>query len=204
MWTSLRICRKHSWAFWLLRTWISPQLRPWLRPQLWTWLRPWLSPCQKQPWPSDLYGHDLDFNLDPDSDPDSDSDPDLSRNHDRSDSYGHDSEPNVISRGNGGTCLNNYKQTRLRDWLYLWIRTFTPYMAKTCTGSTASLQSPLYDGAPLSTEESLYSTYLYTINNKLSYQATAQLLNLMRVHFPSPTKLPHPEKSIWVEWPHQK
>ena len=63
-------------------------------------------------------------------------------------------------------------------------------MAKTYTGSTAGLQSPLYDGAPLSTEESLYATYLYAINNKLSYQATAQLLDLMRVHFPSPNFYP--------------
>ena len=48
-------------------------------------------------------------------------------------------------------------------------------MAKTYTGSTAGLQSPLItwgsDGAPLSTEESLYATYLYAINNKLSLHA---------------------------------
>jgi len=52
------------------------------------------------------------------------------------------------------------------------------------------LQNPLYDGAPLSTEESMYTTYLYAIKNKLSYQATNQLLDLMRIHFPSPNFYP--------------
>lgn len=61
-----------------------------------------------------------------------------------SDSYKHDSEPNVISGGNAGACQNNYKQTRLHDQLYLWIVTFIPYMAKTFTGSTASLKSTLF------------------------------------------------------------
>ena len=52
------------------------------------------------------------------------------------------------------------------------------------------MKKPLYNGAPLTTEESMYTTYLYAIRNKLSYQATSQLLDLMRVHFPSPNSYP--------------
>ena len=49
---------------------------------------------------------------------------------------------------------------------------------------------PLYNGAPLTTEESVYATYQYAIRNKLSYQATAQLLDLIGVHLPSPNSYP--------------
>ena len=55
----------------------------------------------------------------------------------------------------------------------------------------SKVKKPLYDGAPLTTEESMYTTtYLYAIRNKLSYQATSQLLDLMRIHFPSPNSYP--------------
>ena len=53
-----------------------------------------------------------------------------------------------------------------------------------------SPQLPLYAGAPLSTEESLFSTCLYAIRNKLSYQATAQLIELIQLHIPSPNSFP--------------
>lgn len=49
---------------------------------------------------------------------------------------------------------------------------------------------PLYNGAPLTTEESVYATYQYAIRNKLSYQATSQLLDLIGVHLPSPNSYP--------------
>lgn len=52
------------------------------------------------------------------------------------------------------------------------------------------LQQPLYTNAPLSTEASMYTTHLYAIKNKLSYEATAQLLDLLRIHFPSPNFYP--------------
>ena len=51
-------------------------------------------------------------------------------------------------------------------------------------------EKPLYNSAPLTTEESMYATYLYAIRNKLSYQATSQLLDLMRIRFPSPNSYP--------------
>ena len=53
-----------------------------------------------------------------------------------------------------------------------------------------NLQRPLYDNSPISIEASMYSTYLYAIKNKLSYQATTELLALMRIHFPSPNHFP--------------
>ena len=51
-------------------------------------------------------------------------------------------------------------------------------------------QPPLYAGAPLSTEESLFTTYLYAIKNKLSYEAIAQLIELIQLHIPSPNSFP--------------
>lgn len=36
----------------------------------------------------------------------------------------------------------------------------------------------------------MYTTYLYAVKNKLSYQATAQLLDLMRIHLPLPNHYP--------------
>lgn len=53
-----------------------------------------------------------------------------------------------------------------------------------------SLWKPLYDNAPISVKESVYATYLYVIKNKLSYQATSQLLDLLQIHIPSPNKYP--------------
>lgn len=52
------------------------------------------------------------------------------------------------------------------------------------------MTTPLYDGALLTTEESMYATYLYAIKNNLSYQATSQLLDLMKIHLPSPNCYP--------------
>ena len=54
----------------------------------------------------------------------------------------------------------------------------------------SALETPLYDGAPVTTEESMLATYLYAIRNKLSYQATSQLLELMKIHLPSPNSFP--------------
>lgn len=52
------------------------------------------------------------------------------------------------------------------------------------------LQQPLFNNAPISVEASIYTTYLYAIRNKLSYEVTTQLLDLMRIHFPSPNFYP--------------
>lgn len=57
------------------------------------------------------------------------------------------------------------------------------------TTGSFSLQ-PLYAGAPLSTEESLLTTYLYAIRNKLSYEAIAQLIKLIELHILSPKSFP--------------
>ena len=54
----------------------------------------------------------------------------------------------------------------------------------------SGMRNPLYDGAQLTEEESLHATYLYAIRNKLSYQATSQLLDLMRIHLPTPNSYP--------------
>ena len=35
-----------------------------------------------------------------------------------------------------------------------------------------------------------YATYMYAVKNKLSYQATSELLHLMRIHLPSPNSFP--------------
>ena len=53
-----------------------------------------------------------------------------------------------------------------------------------------NLQQPLFDNAPISVEESIYTTYFYAVKNKLSYEATAQLLELLRIHFPLPNLYP--------------
>ena len=42
-----------------------------------------------------------------------------------------------------------------------------------------SYQQPLYENAPITLEESIYSTYLFSVKNKLSYNATSQLVQLM-------------------------
>ena len=55
---------------------------------------------------------------------------------------------------------------------------------------TNLMRNPLYSSAPLTTEESMYATYQYAIRNKLSYQATSQLLELIRIHLPSPNCYP--------------
>ena len=54
----------------------------------------------------------------------------------------------------------------------------------------SALQTPLYDGAPVTTEESMLATYMFAIRNKLSYQATSQLLELIKIHLPSPNSFP--------------
>ena len=60
------------------------------------------------------------------------------------------------------------------------------YLIHSCSG----MRTPLYNHAPLTAEESMYATYLYAIRNKLSYQATSQLLDLMRIHLPAPNCYP--------------
>ena len=42
----------------------------------------------------------------------------------------------------------------------------------------------------MTNEESVLATYMYAIRNKLSYQATSQLLELMKIHQPSPNSFP--------------
>ena len=54
----------------------------------------------------------------------------------------------------------------------------------------SALKTPLYDGASVTAEESMLATYTYAIRNKLSYQATSQLLELMKIHLPSPNSFP--------------
>ncbi len=49
---------------------------------------------------------------------------------------------------------------------------------------------PLYKDAMITLEESVYSTYLYVAKNKLSYKATEQLLELLRLHLPQPNIFP--------------
>ena len=56
--------------------------------------------------------------------------------------------------------------------------------------SGSQMRNPLYSSAPLTTEESMYATYQYAIRNKLSYQATSQLLDLIGIHLPSPNSYP--------------
>ena len=58
------------------------------------------------------------------------------------------------------------------------------------SNGNAQLKQPLYSNAPVSVEESVYATYLYVVKNKLSYQATTQLLNLLQLHIPSPNLYP--------------
>ncbi len=53
---------------------------------------------------------------------------------------------------------------------------------------STSYPKPLFKNAPLTLEESIFSTYVYSIRNKLSYQATSQLLQLMQLHFPKPNQ----------------
>ncbi len=55
---------------------------------------------------------------------------------------------------------------------------------------STSYPKPLFKNAPLTLEESIFSTYVYSIRNKLSYQATSQLLQLMQLHFPKPNQYP--------------
>jgi len=52
------------------------------------------------------------------------------------------------------------------------------------------LKTPLYGGAFVTAEESMLATYMYAIRNKLSYQATSQLLELMKIHLLSPNSFP--------------
>ena len=52
-------------------------------------------------------------------------------------------------------------------------------------------QHLLYNNAPVTLEESIVSTYLFSIKNKLSYQATSQLTELLRLHLPQPNRYPH-------------
>ena len=56
--------------------------------------------------------------------------------------------------------------------------------------SGSQMRKPLYSSAPLTTEESMYATYQYALRNKLSYQATSQLLDLIGIHLPSPNSYP--------------
>jgi len=55
---------------------------------------------------------------------------------------------------------------------------------------SVSYQQPLFKNAPLTLEESIFSTYTFSIQNKLSYQATSQLLQLMQLHFSKPNQYP--------------
>ena len=65
------------------------------------------------------------------------------------------------------------------------------------TQFTGSTTSPLlYDSAPLSISESMYATYLYSVKNKLSYHATNELLELIRLHLPSPNLYPQSLHSL--------
>ena len=63
------------------------------------------------------------------------------------------------------------------------------------TGVGNTFNIPLYAGAPLSMEASWYAIYQYAVSNKLSYQATTQLLELIRIHCPSPNLCP---KSLYL------
>lgn len=44
---------------------------------------------------------------------------------------------------------------------------------------------PLYDEAPISQEASWLSMYQFAISNQLTYRATKQLLDLIKIHCPS-------------------
>ena len=57
-------------------------------------------------------------------------------------------------------------------------------------GVSSYLTQPLYAGAPLSCEASMYLTYQYAIKAKLSYQMTTHLINLIRVHCPAENLCP--------------
>ena len=50
---------------------------------------------------------------------------------------------------------------------------------------------PLYPGAPLSTRASMLAINQFAVNNRLSYRITAQLLELLKIHLPSPNALPN-------------
>ena len=52
-------------------------------------------------------------------------------------------------------------------------------------------QHLLCNNSPVTLEESIVSTYLFSIKNKLSYQATTQLIELLRLHLPQPNQYPH-------------
>ena len=77
---------------------------------------------------------------------------------------------------------------------------FIPYLPGSMNGCVnlihflfnpdSALNTPLYNGASVTTEESMLATYLYAIRNKLSYQATSQLLDLMKIHLPTPNSFP--------------
>ncbi len=53
-----------------------------------------------------------------------------------------------------------------------------------------SFGSPLYAGAPISTDASWCAIMQYAVSNKLTYKATTDLLDLMKIHCPSPNNLP--------------
>ena len=46
---------------------------------------------------------------------------------------------------------------------------------------------PLYDGAPISQTASWLSIYQYAVSNRLTDHATMQLLDLIKIHCPSPS-----------------
>ena len=69
------------------------------------------------------------------------------------------------------------------------------YLNLYLAGVGNTLNFPLYMNAPLSTEASWYAIYQYAISNKLSYQATTQLLELIRIHCPTPNSCP---KSLYL------
>ena len=48
----------------------------------------------------------------------------------------------------------------------------------------------IYCGSRLSTEASMYATYQYAIKNKLSYEATSELIKLIRIHCPAQNSCP--------------
>ena len=60
-----------------------------------------------------------------------------------------------------------------------------------CSEVYSDDSDPLYNNAPDKLEESIVSTYLFSLKNKLSYQATTQLIELLWLHLPQPNQYPH-------------
>jgi len=56
--------------------------------------------------------------------------------------------------------------------------------------SVNDYQQPLFKNSTITLEESIFSTRMFAVRNKLSYQATSQLIQLMQMHFPKPNQFP--------------